>query len=632
MNVIVDYLNGLGNWFTVGYVIVQLGIFGVLIGKYIGSKKDENIILDNIQRGIQSYKNNNQEITNYTLNELFKAENQNTKYYKQWERYYNRISDKQADEKIKVEPFLGTGALHFAIGERGVLETGGGIHTSVGVLGTFIGLTIGLADLETNNTEQLKIGIDTLLSGMTMAFSTSIIGVLLSMAWIYFDRKFTLKLEDKIDWHANELSHLLTADDEELFLSRLEKISKQQADQLTTVLSDALEKTFTPFVQTLQSNNAQMATGFAQMEVQLATQNELTQQQIDQTKKNSNELSEKIVNSFTSDTKVVIEEFMNVLNHSKDLQESMIQVIGGITTNFEQASSKQELLFERTEKMAETYASLSEGMEKSQNSYEKTSEELAALSVSLKEVQQLSNAQLPLQQDILARSSEFVESSNDLVVQFSKFGNELKVSQDTMMQQLLDKTEMISTRFETLASELAQSAETYVDANSKNVDLITKTEQAAEKLTPVLGYMENTSVALENTMEQLEVLQTRQAELIPHLQEWNEDVLTYLKSFVGLSEKKMKELTTQMTQSKSQWESVAATFENTRSKLDLSMNNFAGGIDEGLTVTFKQFEKELMQVVHHFKSLSGTYLDSQESLTEAMNETVEKITAVRGKA
>ncbi|WP_404427161.1 hypothetical protein LG296_15180 [Ureibacillus chungkukjangi] len=630
MDYIKDLIGGLSA-FTNIYVIIQMVIFAGLLWWYRSSKAIEHKTLDNIRKAIEQKKENGEVLNNYSLNELFKQQNPKSKYVEQWKRYYKRIEEKELDEKIKVEPYFGIETLHFAIGERGILELGGGVHTSLGVLGTFIGLTFGLSRLDSLDPELLRDGIENLISGMTTAFLTSVVGVVLSLIWIFIDRKIRLSLEGKIDWHSNELSLLLNADDEEIFLNRLEKISAKQAEQITTLLTDALEKAFTPFIHTMQSNNESIVNGFTNMESHLTAQNELTQQQLELAKNQSNELSDKLVESLSSDTKEVIGEFVNVLNQSKMMQEEMVNSVGQIMNRFEMASAQQDQLFERTEQMIESYSVLSEGMEKSQNSYEKASEELSALSVSLKEVQQLSNAQLPLQQEILARSSEFVESSNDLVVQFSKFGQQLKTSQDTMLEQLMQKTELITTRFGELANELTQSANAYLQANSTNLHLLSKTEQTVEQLGPVVEHMEGTAESLNNTMNQLEVLQERQAELIPHLQQWNEDVLTYLKDFIGLSEQQSEEISKQIAYSKTQWESTATTFEHTRTQLETSMENFSTGIEKGLTTTFQEFEKELTKVVQHFKSLSGTYLESQENLTEAMNNTIEQLAYVRGR-
>lgn len=615
---VIDNLNG----FTIGYIVVQAIIFFGLIAFYVRSKKMEKQALENIKEAIKSQPD--AQWTNYTLNELFEQQNSKSKFVQQWKRYYERVSKNDEDEKIKVERYLGVEALTYAVGERGILDVGGGVHTSIGVLGTFIGLIIGLSDLNTLDAEQLRSGIDTLMSGMTTAFVTSVIGVVLSLAWLVFDRVSTMKLDEKIDWHAHTFAALLDVDDEQLFLNRLQKISQQQAEQMTTLLTDALERAFTPFAQTMQS-------GFGRMETQLQTQNDLVEKQMELSKVQNAHLGEQLVDTLTTDTKSIMQDFMNVLHTSKSIQENMVQAVGDITTKFEVAAAKQEEVFNRTEQMMQSYTALSEGMAKSQSSYEKASEELSALSVSLKDVQQLSNAQLPLQQEVLARSSEFVESSNDLIVQFSKFGQQLQEAQTSMLDQLVEKTEAVSTRFETLAAELTKSAESYADAADTNLQLLAKTELTADALTPVVAHMEGTAESLHNTMEQLELLQERQAELIPHLQKWNDDVLTYLEDFTGLSETQLEEVTKQVQYSKEQWEATASTFDQTRRQLDVAMNSFSTGIEKGLTTTFQQFEQELTTVIKHFKSLSGAYLESQENLSEAMQQTVEKLAAVRGR-
>lgn len=629
MDFIKEFVSGLSA-FTIIYLVFQIAVFVGLWNWNKRNKAIENQTLDNVRKEVEKKRMNDEELTNYSLNEIFSQQSQKSKYVQQWKRYYDRISEKNADEKIKVEPYFGMEALHFAIGERQILELGGGVHTSLGVLGTFIGLTFGLSGLDSLDPEKLRSGIEGLIGGMTTAFLTSVLGVILSLVWIFIDRYITMDLEGKIDWHANQLSLLLNADDEEIFLNRLEKISAQQAEQMTTLLTDALEKAFTPFVQTLQVNNDQLSSGFSKMESQLTAQNDLTQQHLELTKTQNAELSEKLVESLTADTKEVISEFIGILNHSKNLQEDMIGSVSQMTGRFEVASAQQEKLVERTDKMMQSYAVLTEGMEKSQASYEKASQELSELSSSLKEVQQLSNEQIPVQQEILQRSSQFVESSNKLVDQFSQFGQQMQVAQDTMLEQLMKKTELISDRFEGLAKELTQSADSYLQANTTNLQLLTKTEQTVEQLNPVVEHMEGTAEALNNTMTQIELLQERQAELIPHLQQWNEEVLTYLKDFVGLSEKQIEEITNQVSYSKSQWESTARHFDDTRRQLATAMDSFSLGIEKGLTTTFQEFETELTKVVQHFKSLSGTYLESQENLSEAMQHTVEQLAFVRG--
>ena len=54
--------------------------------------------------------------------------------------------------------------------------------TALGLLGTFLGVAFGLNSLNRNGAQQIIVGIDGLLDGMDLAFLTSIVGIVLSLA------------------------------------------------------------------------------------------------------------------------------------------------------------------------------------------------------------------------------------------------------------------------------------------------------------------------------------------------------------------------------------------------------------------------------------------------------------------
>lgn len=77
----------------------------------------------------------------------------------------------------------------------------GGIFTGIGIFGTFLGLTIGLlgVDLTTSDTAALKEGIGNLLSGISVAFGTSLIGIFCALLYGGFYKYYTDKFNSVID-------------------------------------------------------------------------------------------------------------------------------------------------------------------------------------------------------------------------------------------------------------------------------------------------------------------------------------------------------------------------------------------------------------------------------------------------
>lgn len=57
-----------------------------------------------------------------------------SKYKELWERYYSRSSQKDADERIQVEPFFGLDVMHYHMGYRKLMDLGAGLFVSIGVL------------------------------------------------------------------------------------------------------------------------------------------------------------------------------------------------------------------------------------------------------------------------------------------------------------------------------------------------------------------------------------------------------------------------------------------------------------------------------------------------------------------
>lgn len=58
----------------------------------------------------------------------------------------------------------------------------------IGILGTFVGLTYGITNFQTNTTEEIKVSIETLLAGMGTAFVSSIYGMFLSLIFTFFEK------------------------------------------------------------------------------------------------------------------------------------------------------------------------------------------------------------------------------------------------------------------------------------------------------------------------------------------------------------------------------------------------------------------------------------------------------------
>lgn len=74
------------------------------------------------------------------------------------------------------------------IGISGICDLIPGTMTGLGILGTFLGLVLGISGFDTASTEAITSSISGLLSGMGTAFLTSIVGVFFSLVFSYLHK------------------------------------------------------------------------------------------------------------------------------------------------------------------------------------------------------------------------------------------------------------------------------------------------------------------------------------------------------------------------------------------------------------------------------------------------------------
>ena len=102
-----------------------------------------------------------------------------------------------------------------------IVEAASGTLVGLGLLGTFLGLTLGIRDFDTANVQNIQISIQSLLDGMSTAFLTSLLGMGLSIVYTLFEKRCrNLLLNSQIDL-SERLDREFYVDDQQLLLNLL---------------------------------------------------------------------------------------------------------------------------------------------------------------------------------------------------------------------------------------------------------------------------------------------------------------------------------------------------------------------------------------------------------------------------
>lgn len=180
---------------------------------------------------------------------------------------------------LDAEHFFSTHTLSRGLTENRLIAAVPGFLTAVGVIGTFLGLTLGLSGLNIGGqaeTAKLTAGIQTMISGASVAFITSVWGVATSLVFNVFEKLLERNIRGKIHELQNQIDYIyprITAEQslvqmveynkntDEAIQVLAEKIGdkmQEAMDEVSTTinssLKEALESIMAPAIESLVSN------------------------------------------------------------------------------------------------------------------------------------------------------------------------------------------------------------------------------------------------------------------------------------------------------------------------------------------------------------------------------------------
>lgn len=152
----------------------------------------------------------------------------------------------------EIEDYLNEEELDLHIHKR-LLEMVPDILTSLGILGTFVGLVWGLKNFEPSNYEAMTTSVSSLVEGIKVAFLTSIYGISLSIVYTYGMKTEYSSMTEKLQAFLEKFHSCVmpTAENESrnlLVSSQKNQTAAMQkmAEQFSVQMADSFEKVITP--------------------------------------------------------------------------------------------------------------------------------------------------------------------------------------------------------------------------------------------------------------------------------------------------------------------------------------------------------------------------------------------------
>lgn len=291
----------------------------------------------------------------------------------------------------------------------------GGAMTGLGILGTFIGLTLGLANFKNGNADELMESIKPLMDGIKIAFLTSIYGMIFSLVYNFFYksrmREAQNVLDDFLDIYYKNEKHPENEGFTMLIKLQSEQNNsmKQLAEDISVHFADKLKESLIPSMVGIQDTIEKLAASVAESQ---------------------NEKLGEIAEGFVTH----IDEAMG--NQFTHLGESI-----------EQLCDWQELVAERMQKMADEVLTSGEKLQKVNEGIQQSVETLGGFVEDLKQSQIEANTSFA---KVLDDSKVLIELAN----QQSEFSSNLFEKSGSIVQAIIEIEEVMNEKTGLIYDEL----------------------------------------------------------------------------------------------------------------------------------------------------------------------------------
>ena len=493
----------------------------------------------------------------------------------------------------------------------------GGIFTGIGIFGTFLGLVLGLWDVDFASSDivLLKESIGTLLSGIYIAFLTSLFGIFCAIVYGFVHQKFIENLQKAVENFGAAAEKMYPCRTTEQWLAKsyeedgkqttqLQNIGQDTADALNKLfenqmgpafdtlcqkLSDALDQKLSPVFDNLRNAIEGLnQNGIASIAQALGDSQKTTRQNNESILK----AIEKINNMPQDMTAIFREQKQETAQMAKDIKE---QTEGQLKALFDFLQKNQKGMEQNLSGAKDLTEQMTHKMNKALADFS------SAMKSSLQEsLQQQREASLSVSKDVGTRMGEQMEAfSNALSQVEGGMASTLKVLQDMNS----DSTELTRTTMQGLSTALTRSAEEAARKQQAAADTMTarvantvaewskkQTEVAAATESRVDGILMNLAMQTGAIIKQIKAIG---AESQTNMQAYATQAKEAMEAAVASLQKALAAHNESMESARSRIEGICNTVGILVQKMNDSGNTFKNAAKPVEAAT-----KELQDVLH----------------------------------
>lgn len=548
-----------------------------------------------------------------------------------------------------------------------MLDTAAGTLVGLGLLGTFLGLTLGIKGFDSSNTERINESIQGLLAGMGTAFLTSLLGMTFSILFTAADKalrhrlyKDVKELTDKLDseYYIDDL--VLANINQQNIVNQLYKALKNDlqqqaleiANKLTYTNAEGQNVTIGNAIREILTENTKQSKALMSFSTDLAME---LNQGFDETL--SRQMQQKIVplmESVDATTKAVVEHIAKMADTVSspatdmmqsvvdELKQSMQSLINEFSTGLSSsATSELEHLATQLGTATQAMADFPKNMENISATLQVTIEEVkhAISEISNTSANANSTAMQQMQEQITYATGAISNAITEVKEVMSGISQSSQEQSNQMVSKLADAAEKMGSFLTGTISTLSNSVQQSVkgitdDINSKQTDLIalqedttSQTKKLLENFNAGLERLEKMNEYITGTMNGFKQAQGEITVSTSNLRTISSDMKLATELFTKGQNDYAARLAQLQTASQKGIDQVTEMLKSSGQLSDEYVQKF-DLIKQGLGSIFSQLQSGLTEYSRTVKDTTDKYLASYTSsltqTTGALASTIER--------
>ena len=456
-----------------------------------------------------------------------------------------------------------------------MLDTGSGTLVGLGLLGTFLGLTFGIAGFDSSDSSNIQQSIQNLLGGMSTAFSTSLLGMFCSLIYTAIDKTMRNKLHKNIYSFTEHLDDIYYIDDI--------KLQEMNQKALVESMIHAIKSEFDSKLVYSNESGENVSIGNAIREI-------LTE----------NAEQSKALKSFSTDLAIELNNgFDEVL--SRQMQEKILPLMESVDTT-------TKAVVEHIDQMASTVASPASGMMESV--VDELKKSMTAIIDEFKT--NLSGSTTSQLETLALQLGSASQTMGDFPKNMENISNTLQVTINEVKNAI---TEISKTSANANSAAMQQMQEQIAFATGSISNAISEVKEVMSSLT-------------QSSQEQSNQMITKLSDAAEKMGSFLDTTISSLSSSVQNS---MKSITDDVTNKQAD---LIALQEDTTSQTKKLLEAFNVGLDRlekmneyvtGTMNSFKQAQGEISVSTGNLRTISGDMKLATELFNKGQNDYIEKL-------